>query len=307
MKFRSGAVCWGHELIGTKELVGKYFKFNFEDHLYNGFGNDDRELIIECGTEEKAQQAYELFISALTLLDSHVNYPLNELPSVISYPLKELKPGKTPYHKNIHQFSKTGIYKAAQIATKASFRKIHTNSIYKYLFACSQHSNYPIHLDPFSTDYQKLSRNPLDHLRYSYAILALYSIIEELGLEIRASQKNPSKLDDTWNVKVKNDIQERLINSKVDIQKKALWNLRSKPTKVHLKSKLQLVDKASWAGQYVRDSTIEIIDAIAYASWLRSKIIAHKLNDDFLSISIYDVANVNFLVRQILLDIFEAR
>ena len=92
----------------------------------------------------------------------------------------------------------------------------------------------------------------------------------------------------------------------MDIQKKAYWNLRSKPTKVHPQSKLQLVDKALWSKEYVRDSTIEIIDAISYSSWLRSKIIAHKLNDDFLSISIYDVANVNFLVRQILLDIFKA-
>lgn len=162
--------------------------------------------------------------------------------------------------------------------------------------------DYRIILDPYHTDYQKLSRNLLERLKYSYTILALYSIIEELGLEVRASNKNPSKLNGSWNPLVKKDIENRLLKSKIDINKKLSWNLRTKPTKVHPKNKLQLIEKASWAKYFIRDSTIEIIDAISYSSWLRSKIIAHKFNDDFLSISIYDVANVNFLVRRILLD-----
>ena len=305
MKFRTGALCWRHELVDKKMVTGKYFKFLFEDHKYETHGNKDFELVIDTSNEEKAQQAYELFISALTLVEGHINFPLNNMPSVLSYNLDELDQRFTFFDKNIIRFSQSGIYRAAQIAAKASFRKSHSISLYKYLFACTQHSNYIIHLDPFHTDYQKLTRNPLDHLRYSYAILALYSIIEELGLEIRASQIKPSKINGAWNPVVKLDLEQRLKNSKINISKKAYWNLRSRPTKVHLRDKLQLAGKASWAKYSIRDSTIEIVDAISYTSWLRSKIIAHKLNDSFLSISVYDVANVNFLVRQILLDILE--
>lgn len=307
MKFRTGALCWRHELIDKKIVTGKYFKYHFEDHKYEDYGNKDFELVIDTSKEEKAQQAYELFISALTLVDGHVTYPLSELPSVLSYNLRELKDEFAYFHKNIKRFSQAGIYRAAEIAAKASFRKSLSISLYKYLFACTQHSNYIIHLDPFHTDYQKLTRNPLDHLRYSYAILSLYSIIEELGLEIRASQTKPSKINGTWNPVVKEDLEQRLKKSKINLSKKAYWNLRSRPTKVHLRDKLQLAGKASWARYSIRDSTIEIIDAISYSSWLRSKIIAHKLNDSFLSISIYDVANVNFLVRQFLLDILEKK
>jgi len=226
---------------------------------------------------------------------------------VLSYTLNELKQDYFHHQKNIIRFSQTGIYRAAFIAAKASFRKSHSISLYKYLFACNQQSNYLIHLDPFETDYVKLTRNLLDHIRYSYAILAHYSIIEELGLEIRATQTKPSKINGAWNPMVKQDILNRLSKAKIDTSKKAYWNLRSRPTKVHPKEKLQLAGKASWSRYSIRDSTIEIIDAISYASWLRSKIIAHKLNDSFLSISIYDVANVNFLVRQILLDILEPK
>jgi hypothetical protein len=306
MKFRTGALCWFHELTGKKIIVAKYFKFRFEKHKYDDYRNRDFELVIEAEKEEKAQQAYELFIASLTLNDAHTTYPIDDLPSVLSYTLNELKQDFFKHQKNIRRFSQSGIYKAALIAARASFRKSHSISLYKYLFGCSQHSNFIIHLDPFETDYVKLTRNPLDHLRYSYAILAFYSIIEELGLEIRASQTNPSKIKGTWNLAVKHELELRLKKAKVDISKKAVWNLRSRPTKVHKKDKLQLVGKAAWSRYSIRDSMIEVVDAISYTSWIRSKIIAHKLNNSFLSISIYDVANVNFLVRQILLDILES-
>ena len=294
-KFRTGAVCWSNELPEYKIINGKYFKYYFEKHLYEGFGNDKFELVIESSTENKAQQAYELFIAALTLINGHLVYSINELPSVLSYKLDELNNPLHFHYKN----------RAALLASKASFKKIHSISLYKYLFACTQHSNFIIHLDPFHTDYQKLTKNPLDHLRYSFAIFSLYSIIEELGIEIRASHTKPSKIKGSWNPTIKNDLEKRLIKSKVKISKMAYWNLRSSPTKVHPKDKLQLAGKASWAKYSIRDSRIEIIDAISYLSWLRSKIIAHKLNDGYLSISFYDVANANFLIRQILLDILE--
>jgi len=69
MKFRTGALCWRQELTGKKVFTRKYFKFRFEDHKYEGFGDKDFELVIEAVKEEKAQQAYELFIAALALIE----------------------------------------------------------------------------------------------------------------------------------------------------------------------------------------------------------------------------------------------
>lgn len=305
MKFRTGAICMHNEINNSNVINGKYFKFSFEKHKYYSIDAKDFELIIDTISDEKAQQAYELFIAALTLVQGYSNHDLKNLPSISPYILDEFNVRPDNHYNNICQFSMPGIYRAALIAGKASFRKSHSISLYKYLFACTQHSNYTIHLDPFNFDYQKLTRNPLDHLRYSYVILALYSIIEELGIEIRASQKKPSKVDGVWNPIVQKDLEERLKKAKIYTSKKAYWNLRSRPTKVHPTNKLQLIGKASWAKYSIRDSAIEIIDAISYCSWLRSKILAHKLSDSYLSISIYDVANVNFLMRQILLDILE--
>jgi hypothetical protein len=283
MKFRTGAVSWAHEITGKKLLVGKYFKFYFLKNSLSSFDEKSYELIIDAKSEAKAQQAFELFISALALVEGHVVFPIHELPNVFLY-----QNGKIDIHllrPGIRLFQQSGIYRASVIAAKSSFKKIHVYSLSKYLFACSQHSNYIIDLDPFHTEYQKLTKKPLDHLRYSYAILAMYSIIEELGLEIRATEKVPSKLKGEWNPVVKYDLENRLKKSKINLNKRAVWNLRSRPTKIHQRDKLQLQGKASWSSYSIRDSEIEIIDAIAYSSWLRS--------------------NVNFLARQLLLDILE--
>jgi hypothetical protein len=190
------------------------------------------ELIIESSNENNAQKAFDLFIAALTLRDSHCVFPIYDLPAVFDYSFKKLPP------KDIHSFCQSGIYNAACIAKKASFRKMYVNLLYKYLFACTQHSNYIVDLDPSHGEYHKLNRNPADCLRYSYAIIAHYSIIEELGLEIRASNKNPSKINNQWNQLVKKDLEKRLINSKINLNVKAYWNLRSRPTKIHLRDKL---------------------------------------------------------------------
>jgi hypothetical protein len=303
LRFKTGNICWRDEIIGPKCISGKYFEYNFEENTYSDFGGNGYELIIQASNESKAQQALELFIAALTLVEGHTIYLVSDIPAVFDYTKRKQSVELIPAKSNLHLHSQSGIYAAARIAAKASNRKIYSNSLYKYFFACSQQSNYSIDLSPFHGEYQKLTRNPLDHIRYGYAILAHYSVIEELGLEIRASNKNPSKLGGDWNPRVKQDLETRLSKSRVNLSKRAFWNLRSRPTRVHPKEKLVLAGRASWAKYSVRDSTIEIIDAISYLSWLRSKIIAHKLHDSYMSISIYDVANANSLVRQLLFDI----
>ena len=124
-------------------------------------------------------------------------------------------------------------------------------------------------------------------------------------MEIRASEKNPSKIDGKWNPVVKNSLEKRLVKSKINIYDKLIWHLRSTPTKIERLKKPMVGIKSEWASFSIRDSEIDIFEAILYASWLRSKIASHKLNAAFTSLSIYDVANINFLVRYLLLNILD--
>ncbi|MGH9612079.1 MAG: hypothetical protein ACRD4P_03255, partial [Bryobacteraceae bacterium] len=58
-----------------------------------------------------------------------------------------------------------------------------------------------------------------------------------------------------------------------------------------------------WAQWDVRDALVELVDAIAHVSWLRSKISSHRMKHDLVQlVSVYDVANAQFLARRLLLE-----
>ena len=80
------------------------------------------------------------------------------------------------------------------------------------------------------------------------------------------------------------------------------WHLRDTPTIIERTRRPSIIRKTEWSGFKVRDSYIEIIDAIAYASWLRSRISSHRLSNLAKSLTIYDVANVQHLSRRLLLE-----
>ena len=77
------------------------------------------------------------------------------------------------------------------------------------------------------------------------------------------------------------------------------WNLRSTPTKIEKeirkKNKLNPIAKAEWARYDIRDLEIPLMDAILLASWIRSRVAAHKFSDFIGSLSMYDASNVHFL------------
>jgi hypothetical protein len=157
-------------------------------------------------------------------------------------------------------------------------------------------------LDPSSGIRECISPYPDDHIRFGYAIVIFYSILEELGAEVRASNNNPSFINSCWNPSVKSDLETRLKKMGVDINQPVYWDMRNTPTKNERKKKPSIIKKAEWASGYVRDSQIAIIDAISIISYLRSRVAAHNVKNGFGSLSIHDVANANFLSRRILLE-----
>ena len=50
------------------------------------------------------------------------------------------------------------------------------------------------------------------------------------------------------------------------------------------------------------DIYVKLIDAIAYASWLRSSVSAHRISRLSKSLTVYDVANIQHLARRLLLE-----
>jgi hypothetical protein len=172
----------------------------------------------------------------------------------------------------------------------------------KYNFSVSNCSLFCVDLDPHFSEHISPSPFPDDQVRYCHAIISAYSVLEDLGLEIRASSQNPSIIDGAWNPPVRRDLEERLVKAKININETLLWTIRGPKRKIELKRSPRTKHKEEWSKGIVRDSSIELVDTIAYSSFLRSKIASHKTNEITNVLSVYDVINVQHLARRLLLE-----
>lgn len=295
-RYLIGYVALTSDCNSLKPVQGKFFKIYFKPR-YGIKEIEGYRLVVQTKDYKNARRASQLIASAISLLDACAFYTFDSIPQII--PLQKDEEEIPRFSLEPIESSRSGFPTAVKIAAKASFQMKFYLSLLKYQIGCEIHSNDLMDLYP---EYTKISKNPADHLRIAYAVILFYSLIEELGLEIKASKEIPSRIGGRWNTLVKAELEERLKKSKIDLTKKIDWYLRSTPTKIEKLRKPDIINKAPWSSYNIRDSEIQITDGIAYASWLRSKIASHKINQAFTSLSIYDLANVNHLVRRLLLE-----
>jgi len=191
---------------------------------------------------------------------------------------------------------------ACAVAAKASRRRSTVYAVAKYAFSLATFSIQLVDLEPWRAPHLAISSFPDDHVMFAHAIMAAYSVVEDLGLNLRASAKNPSRIDGEWNPAVRSDLESRLLAAGVVLHEKLLWTVRGPRRRIERKRPLPDGEAAPWAGQLVRDSDIPIVDAIAYAEWLRSAVAAHGVKDLTPALSPYDVINVQHVARRLLLE-----
>ena len=323
-KYYSGYIdCDRKSDYSKRHYKGKFFSIYFgasrkgksnvtygiQDIKGNSIEKECREAIIKTNSLDNAIKVLDLISSALTLLKAEL-YEAN----ILSIDPLSTEDRKLISQKLLLEEEMVGsrlyciesqLLLACQIACKASFKMDYCNALLKYQLGNSICPIDEIDVSPFHSPYYRLSRFKFDCARFAYAIIAFYSVIEELGLEIRASEKKPSFINGEWNPKVREDLENRLTEAGIDPSEVVTWNLRSTPTRIERylreNGKLRPIKKTSWARANVRDTEIELIDAIALVSNLRSSISSHKFNKSVESLSIYDVSNANYLARRLLL------
>lgn len=145
------------------------------------------------------------------------------------------------------------------------------------------------------------------HTKAAVAIITAFSVIEELGLEIRSSQKRPrfaNPENGKWNPEVLADIQKRLNESNIPNNMTFDWIYRGAPTRIEQEITPYFGFDSEWTkyGEVVRDKTLTMPEAIHNASYLRNFIAAHKFKELTQYISPYDVYNVQALARVLILN-----
>jgi len=322
-KYYSGYIdCDCKSDYSEQPYEGKFFSIHFDasrkgksnvtyriqDIKGNSIEKGCREAIIETKSVDNAIKVVELISGALTLLNAELCEA--DIASILPFSAEDKKLIAQEFMLEEEMVGSRTYYftqlpLACQIACKVSFRRNYLSALLKY-----QLGNYicPIDnvIDPFHSPYYKISHFLFDRARFAYAIIAFYSVVEELGFEIRASREKPSFINGEWNPEVRKDLEDRLTKAGLNPNEVIAWNLRSTPTKIERdlrkKGKLRPIKKASWAKGSVRDSEIELVYAILIASNLRSSISAHNFKETIQSLSVYDVSNVNYLARRLLME-----
>lgn len=181
-------------------------------------------------------------------------------------------------------------------------------ALHKYKTSLELSSFTPRSADPlYGQVFENYDIKKESHTRAAFAIIAAFSVIEELGVEIRSNHKKPRFLDHKkgiWNPIILEDIQARLVNIGVDKEMTFDWIYRGEKTEVEIDILPKFGIDSHWQlyHEQVRDKTLTFPEAIHIASYLRNKIAAHKFRELTKFISPYDVFNVQCLARKLILE-----
>jgi hypothetical protein len=113
--------------------------------------------------------------------------------------------------------------------------------------------------------------------------------------------KIPSKIDGKWNPPVLEDLQNRLRDAGLKWNEQFDWMVRGAPKLIEKRRKPPSGIKTAWTGRHVRERHVTLVDAINYASFLRSKAGAHASGTLTKHLTMVDVSNVQDLARQLTL------
>jgi len=259
----------------------------------------DMEIMIRARGPAQARRAMNLLVSSVAVLDGSITF----VPEPFS--IEPWAKGATAQKK--WSISRSGLTTACELANRASRSRAASYALHK--LALSYQSSSPHLMDLHPGESPRLFRvqtDPVYHVYLANAVTLAYSAIEELGLEIRASRDNPSRMPDgTWNPAVKADLEARLRDSGIDLSETALWTLRGPKTQIERDRPVPAVGKPSWSrGRTVRDVNLRLIDALALASWLRSTTTTHRFPDRTQSLTVYDAHNVQSLARRLIIERF---
>lgn len=155
---------------------------------------------------------------------------------------------------------------------------------------------------PRSAMHRGVTNDAFSHVACAQAIANAYGVIEELGLEMRASKDHPAKIDGVWNPVVRGGLERRLRTAAIDVERKFNWAVRGPRTRIEAKRAAPDGARTPWTFGSLRDRDVEIVDAIAHASWLRSRVSAHRTSSLTMSLTETDVHNVQMLARRLLLE-----
>jgi hypothetical protein len=263
------------------------------------------QIIAEARSRVVAQTALVLLTTALVILDGSNFF---EFGDAVAVPrnrerLEDLSPIDVEA-ASLNTFARDNVVFGCQFAAALSRRRYLSYAALKLRLSYQIASTHWMNLHPgYYPKEFSVSESLFDHVRMASAILLAYSAIEEMQLHPRPiGGTKEIKVGSVWDPAALADLQKRLQAAHIDITERLNWSRRGSQTRIHKSNRAAEGVRTSWTKGSVRDRSVKIEDALIEASWLRSKCSTHKYGKITRSISMYDVTNVQFLTRRLLLE-----
>lgn len=288
-----------------------------------------KQIIIRAAHEEKAQEVADLMGACRAIIEASDIFSSAESQKIL--------PIRKGFELTLECWCEYGFGSsgevddqlAALMAQRASFLNKYLFAIYRLYDSMLLYSIHPIELDPYhSGNFKKPTYkdpiNPKWSIRIANAIVLAYTVIEELNLQSIPKGKGINgiwardKLTGEWDPTSKNDLENRLRKSRIDVSDFFVWSYRGKKTliermipEVRDSIPSYIRDRNS---KEIRDREISIVDALENARDIRNKISAHRLSGSsrkpFLrtvsrgtkALSAYDATNIQHLARRLILE-----
>ena len=294
-----------------KLVPSNYIGFDWKiDWVYSNYWNG-LEFILLAKNFETAQNVLFNVLCSTAVIDGTLT-----LSNEAHYPhifgtLENIK-GLDIINKPVNGISNLSIPKYFYLAGLASKDYKLANSIVKYQLSTEIYSQHYMDLHEV-IDWKTTNFNYIQ-MRFAYAIVIAYSVIEELGLQINVNvSKNKRSILDNgeWNPEVLNDLIKRLELSNIDTNEHITWMIRGEETEIEKKKSIKVSRLAEWADplEYkddffisIKDGYVYLPDAINYISFLRSSISSHSVGTRIMGLSVFDVANAQHLARRLILE-----
>jgi hypothetical protein len=259
------------------------------------------EIIIEAKSRSVAQMAANMIVAAKTLLDG--SFFLGELMTVVADRPSDDTDLSTEERSEAlsHVIPAHGYELAVELAAKATRKRRLTYTLIKYWLSMKICSVPPMTTHPAYGTKFGLERDPFNHVVMAQAIVAAYSVVEEIGVSVRSSANRPSKTNETWDPQVLAKLQDSLKSRRIDPSETCLWLNRMPLKRIARKHPVPAGQEAPWAEAQNKDRIIPIVDAIHYCGMLRNKISAHTFGHLTYGLTMYDVANVQGVARHLTL------
>jgi hypothetical protein len=193
------------------------------------------ELLIFASSDDRAKRAANLLFAAMLLIEGQSL--VHECVIALPEDGEEFeKLNRVDRYREVNFSHQLHLCEAAALAAKLSRRR-------KWRYAAAKYwTSHRICSVPWMETHPTEGRlfgvelDPSNHVLFAHAIIAAYSVIEELQFEVRASDENRSRINGKWNSQVREELEDRLRKGGIDIDDEEVWMRRGTPTAVERKA-----------------------------------------------------------------------